>query len=36
MSTTVSRRGFLGAALAAGVLPILPVSVRAAIPPPKP
>jgi FtsP/CotA-like multicopper oxidase with cupredoxin domain len=35
MSTTVSRRGFLGAALAAGVLPILPVSVRAAIPPPK-
>jgi FtsP/CotA-like multicopper oxidase with cupredoxin domain len=35
MSTTVSRRGFLGAALATGVLSVLPVSVRAASPTPK-
>jgi FtsP/CotA-like multicopper oxidase with cupredoxin domain len=36
MSTTVSRRGFLGAALATGVLPVLPVSANAAFPTPKP
>jgi FtsP/CotA-like multicopper oxidase with cupredoxin domain len=35
MSTTVSRRGFLGTALATGVLSVLPVSVRAASPTPK-
>src|SRR6267142_869311 len=35
MSKPYSRRDFLGAALAAGVLPILPGSVRAASPVPK-
>jgi FtsP/CotA-like multicopper oxidase with cupredoxin domain len=35
MSQAISRRGFLGAALATGVLPVLPVSVRAASPTPK-
>jgi FtsP/CotA-like multicopper oxidase with cupredoxin domain len=35
MSQPISRRGFLGAALATGVLPVLPVSVRAASPGPK-
>src|SRR4029077_16391639 len=33
---TVSRRSFLGAALATGVLPVLPVSANAAFPTPKP
>jgi hypothetical protein len=35
MSQATSRRGFLGAALVTGVLPVLPVSVRAASPTPK-
>ena len=35
MSKAISRRGFLGAALVTGVLPVLPVSVRAASPTPR-